>query len=89
MKLKKIEKVKNTLKVEVQGEDHTLLNIIREKAWTSGATQASYMIRHPYLSEPTISITAPDPKKVLLAAAQQVATDAAAFQRAFTLALKR
>ena len=89
MKLKKIKKAKNTLRVEVQGEDHTLLNVLREKAWTAGATQASYMIRHPYLSEPTISIIAADPKKVLVAAAQHVATDAAAFQRAFAAALKR
>lgn len=88
MNLKKLEKTKEKLKVEVQGEDHTLLNLLRDNAWKTGADQASYMIEHPYLSEPKIIIKGKHPAKTLADAAQQIATDAAAFQREFKKALR-
>jgi DNA-directed RNA polymerase subunit L len=89
MKLKKLEKTKETLKVEVAGEDHTLLNLLRENAWKAGATQASYILEHPYLSEPKIIVRSKNPKKTLADSAQLVAAEAVAFQREFRKALKR
>lgn len=89
MKLKKLEKTKEKLKLEVAGEDHTLLNILREKAWEAGADQASYSIEHPYLSEPTLTIRSKNPQKTLLHSSQLVIDDAVAFQKGFKKALKK
>jgi len=88
MKLKKLEKTKDKLVAEVEGEDHTLLNLIREKSWLSGAEQASYAIDHPYLSIPKITIRSKNPVQTLARATQLVIDDTLAFQREFKKALK-
>jgi len=88
MKLKKLEKTKDKLVVEVQGEDHTLLNLLRENAWKKQADQASYIIEHPYLSDPKIIIRSKDPKKILVNSAQLIVEDVASFQKAFKSARK-
>ena len=56
MELRLLSKEENKVKIEVIGESHTLLNLLRENAWKTGAKQVSYMIRHPYLSNPEIII---------------------------------
>jgi len=89
MDFKTLERKKNKLVVEVRGESHTMLNVLREKAWESGADQASYMIEHPYLAHPKIIIRAKEPKKVLRAAAQLVADEVKDFERQFSRALKK
>jgi DNA-directed RNA polymerase subunit L len=89
MELTLIEKGKDKLKVEVQGESHTLLNVLRENAWKAGAGQASYMIEHPYMAKPKIMVRAKDPKKVLTSAAQAMSDDSRAFLAAFKRACKR
>ena len=83
MELKVVEKTKDKLKVMVIGESHTLLNLLREASWKTGARQASYMIEHPYMSEPEIIVRAKNPKKVLTDAAQVVINDAKTFEREF------
>jgi len=83
MKLTALEKKKDRWKIEVEGEDHTLLNLLREKAWKKGAKQASYMIRHPYLSMPVITVIGPNPKKILADSAQAIIDDARAFEKEF------
>ncbi len=88
MKLNVLEKKKDKLKVEVEGEDHTLLNVLRENAWKQKADQASYMIKHPYLSKPEVTVRGANPKKILADAAQAVVTDAKAFEREFKKASK-
>lgn len=65
MKLKKVEDKKNKLVVEVEGEGHTFLNLLRENCWEAGAEQASYMMEHPKLSEPQITVRGKNPKKIL------------------------
>lgn len=89
MNLKNIEKSKEKLKVEVQGEDHTLLNLLRENSWKAGADQASYIIEHPYLSEPRIVVKSKNPQKTLVQSAQLVMNEAVAFQKEFKKALKK
>ena len=89
MELTVLEKSDNKLKVEVKGESHTLMNILREKAWAAGADQAAYMIEHPYLAEPKIIIRAKNPKKVLQDAAAGVAEEAQQFEKHFRKALKK
>lgn len=89
MQLKVLEKKGDTLKLEVAGETHTLMNLLRENAWKAGAKQASYTIRHPYLSQPEMMVIASDPKKVLSSAAQLAMDQAQDFAAAFKRALKK
>lgn len=89
MAIKVLEKKKDKFKIEVTGEGHTLLNILREKAWKTGARQSAYMIKHPYLSQPEIIIRAKNPGKVLSDAAQLVINDSREFGKEFKRALKR
>ena len=83
MKLTVLEKKKDKWKVEIDGEGHTLINLLRENAWKKGAKQASYMIKHPYLSKPEITVYGANPKKILADSAQAIITDAGSFARDF------
>lgn len=83
MELKVLEKTKNKLKIEVVGEGHTLLNLLRRNSWDARADQASYMIEHPMLSQPRIIIKAGNPKAILSRAADMVIKQTQDFSRAF------
>ena len=60
-----------------------------ENAWKKGARQVSYMIEHPYLSQPKIVVNANNPKKVLSDAAQMVIDDAKDFGNKFKRVAKK
>lgn len=83
MKLELLESKKEKWQLEIEGEDHTLLNLLREKSWDEGAKQSSYMIKHPYLSKPVITVIGANPKKILADAAQSIINDAQSFGKEF------
>jgi len=89
MEIKVIENGERKLKMELVGESHTFLNLITEYAWLAKASQASYMIKHPYLSQPLLSVMSPHPKKTLSDAAQIIIDRAEEFGKAFDRALKK
>jgi len=89
MEIKILEKTNESVKIEVIDETHTLLNLLREKSWKAGASQASYMIEHPYLSHPKITVRAKNPKKVLSDASQMIIDDAREFGKEFGKVLKK
>ncbi len=89
MELNVVEKTKNKLKIEVKGETHTFLNLLRAKAWEAKAKQASYVIEHPYLSEPKIVVYGDDPKKILTNASQLMIDELKEFSKEFDRALKK
>jgi DNA-directed RNA polymerase subunit L len=89
MELRVLENKKDKLKVEVIGESHTLLNLLRENAWKGKADQATYMIEHPELSQPKIIIRANNPKKILVSSAQMIIDDSKGFSREFKRAMKK
>ena len=89
MEIKVLEKTDESVKLEVNDETHTLVNLLRENAWKVGASQASYTIEHPYLSQPKISVRAKNPKKVLADASQMIANDAKEFGKEFGRAAKK
>lgn len=72
MELKVVEQKEGKLVLEVGGESHTLLNLLRELCWKEGAEQVSYMVEHPYMSQPKLIIYGKNPKKILQAAAQRL-----------------
>jgi DNA-directed RNA polymerase subunit L len=83
MKLVLLESSEKKMVLELRGETHTFLNLLRDGAWESGSKQASYMIEHPYLSEPKLIIRADNPKKVLDNAAQLIIDQAKEFEKEF------
>ena len=89
MDIEILENRKDTLKVLVKGESHTLLNVIRENAWAAGAKNASYIIEHPYLSEPKITVKSNNPKKTLSNAAQLLVDQASDFGKEFKRATRK
>ncbi len=89
MKLEIIEDEKNKLKLAVTGESHTLLNILRENSWKSGADQAAYIVEHPYLSKPQIVVTSDNPRKTLNSALQTVIDQAKEFEKEFSASVKK
>ncbi len=89
MELKVLEKKANKLKLQVLGETHTFLNLITEYAWLAHASQASYIIQHPYLSEPELIVTSSNPKKTLRDATQILIDRAEEFRLSFKRALKK
>ena len=89
MELTVTQKGKEKLRVEVRGETHTMLNLIRENAWKAGAKQAAYIIQHPYISQPEIIIRSKNPQKTLKDAAQMVIDDSKEFMVAFKRAMKK
>jgi len=89
MELKVIEKKPDKLSMEVVGETHTLLNVLTEYAWEAKASQASYIIDHPYLSQPELTVKSKNPKKTLSDAAQIIIDSSREFKVGFERALKK
>ncbi len=88
MELKVLEKKPDKIRIEVIGESHTLLNVLTEYAWEAKASQASYVIDHPYLSNPELIIKSKNPKKTLNDAAQIVIDRSKEFRTGFGRAVK-
>ena len=89
MELKVLEKKADKLKLQVTGETHTFLNLVSEYAWLAKAKQASYIVKHPYLSEPELIVKSSNPKKTLKDANQIIIDRTEEFQRSFKRALKK
>lgn len=48
---------KNTLEVELKGENHTFCNALREALWTVNDVEiASYTIKHPLVTHPILLV---------------------------------
>jgi len=88
MDLEVIEQTENKLVIEIKGEDHTLLNLLREAAWRAGADQAAYMREHPYLTEPKLIIRGKNPKRILQKAIQLVIDDLKEAKQEFSRILR-
>jgi DNA-directed RNA polymerase subunit L len=67
MELKLLRKEQGLLEFETQGEDHTLLNIIRETLKDQdGVLFAAYRTNHPILSNPIFYLrTKPEENPIL------------------------
>lgn len=89
MEIKVLENKPDTVKMTIMGETHTFMNLITEYAWEAKAKQASYMLRHPYLSSPELSVKSKNPKKTLKDASQIIIDRAEEFKKAFLRAAKK
>jgi DNA-directed RNA polymerase subunit L len=89
MELKVVESKPDRMSIQVVGETHTLLNLLTEYAWEAKAKQATYIIDHPYLSNPELMVKSSDPKKTLSDAAQIIIDRTKEFRTIFDRAVKK
>jgi DNA-directed RNA polymerase subunit L len=89
MRLIVLGKGEDKITLEVRGETHTFLNLLRENAWKAGSKQASYMTEHPYLSEPKLTVRGKNPKKILDSAAQMIIDQTKEFEKEFKRVSRR
>ena len=76
MEIKILEESKGSIKIEVEGEDHTLANALRNELWNdSHVIIAGYNIDHPLIGNPVIIVETDgkeEPKKALQAAVERL-----------------
>ena len=57
MEIRVIRSENDLMEIEIKGEDHTLVNFLREALWkVKGVKDAGYNIKHPLVSEPRILV---------------------------------
>jgi len=92
MEVKILNKTKNELKIELDGESHTFCNAIQKALLKDGRVDlAGYNISHPLISSPIIYLRTKarsKPEIVLKEAAKDVQKDTKIFRAAFDKALK-
>ncbi len=89
--LKLLKREKNSIEVELVGEDHTMANLIAKYAIRHrGVIYSSYIISHPLTANPVIVITTDgsvNPMDVLEQVLKEIINDANAFLAEFEKAL--
>lgn len=73
MELKILSSEKDSLKIELIGEDHTLANALKTQLWKdTGIKLTGYNIEHPLVSNPVLVVEGNDPKKMLMNAVAEL-----------------
>ena len=92
MKIKVLKKTSNELKIEVEGEGHTLCNVL-QKALLEDETivMAGYHIQHPLIGNPIIYVHTKGerkPEATVREATKKIRSQCKEFRRSFEKALK-
>jgi DNA-directed RNA polymerase subunit L len=87
MNLIKSESEKNELILEVEGESHTLTQLLSKEAWQEG--EAASVKEHPFMKEPKIIVRGRAPKKILERASKRIQEQCDEFKTEFSRALKK
>ncbi len=74
MKLEILENEDQKLKVKLH-DNLTLVNLLNENLWQQKIDAAAYTREHIHLTPPILLVRSKDPKKHLLAAAEQIVED--------------
>jgi len=56
MEISVLNEDKGKIEFEIVGEDHTLLNSLRNELWNQDVDVAAYNIEHPLISNPTLLV---------------------------------
>jgi len=89
MKVNVLEDKKDTLVVEIEGERHTIPNLIRESLWQDDSVVlAAYEKKHPSLGSPKVIVNAKDPRKALVSAIKRSEAETKEFLEEFEKAVK-
>ena len=75
MKIDIIQNEKDRMKVELH-DNLTFVNLLNDFIWAQKSLEySSYVVDHPYLSKPVLTVKGTNPKKLALDAAQQIIAD--------------
>jgi len=92
LKIKVLKKTANELKIEVEGAEHGLCNLLQKKLLEDESVDlAGYDVPHPLASNPVIYVRtkgAAKPEKALIKAAEKAREANTAFSKALEKALK-
>jgi len=89
MKVNVLEEKKDSLVVEIEGERHTIPNLLRETLWKTIALCLPHMKRkHPSLGSPKVIVNAKDPRKALVSAIKRSEAQTKEFLDEFEKAVK-
>ena len=92
MKVKVLKKTENELKVEVEGAEHGICNLLQKKLLEDELVDlAGYDVPHPLASNPVIYVRTKDnlkPETALISAAEKTREMNEAFRKALEKALK-
>ncbi len=84
MKIDIIKNEKDVLEFYIEGERHTLPNLLKEKiALNNEIDFVAYKLDHPLEKKARFIIRAKNPKKILEQAIKELQTDISEFQKAF------
>jgi len=93
MKVNILNKTKNELKIEIEGEGHTFCNILHKTLLNDSSVEfAGYEIPHTLTASPVVYVrtkSQKSPEKALINAAKKIGTDAEEFRRTFGEACKK
>ena len=93
MKVNILNKTKNELKIEIEGEGHTFCNVLHKTLLKDSSVEfAGYEIPHPLTANPIMYIrtkTQKSPEIALTNAAKKIGADAEEFRRMFEEAWKK
>jgi DNA-directed RNA polymerase subunit L len=92
LKVKVLKKTANELKIEVEGAEHGLCNLLQKNLLEDEKVDlAGYDVPHPLASNPVIYVRMKDtakPEKALIKAAEKARKENNAFSKALEKALK-
>lgn len=89
MKINILEEKKDALVVEIEGERHTIPNLLRESLWEDDSVSlAAYEKKHPMLGSPKVIVNAKDPRKALISAIKRSEAQTKEFIEEFEKAVK-
>ena len=92
MKVRILERKSNELKVEIEGEGHTLCNVLQKALLEDDTIEmAAYNIPHPLISNPIVYVRTKGrrrPETALLEAVEKIRGRSRDFGTAFERALK-
>ena len=84
MKLEVIKNEKDTLEFYIDGERHTLANLIKDKlANNSDVDFVAYKLDHPIDQKARFIVKAKNPKKMIENAIKEIETEISDFAKAF------
>jgi len=91
MKIKVLKKTSNELKIEVEGEGHTLCNVLQKVLLEDDTIEmAGYHIQHPLIGNPVVYVRTKGkqkPETTLGEAAKKIRSQCKEFRRSFEKAL--
>lgn len=86
MEIKVLEESKNKLIIELEGEDHTLANLLKKELWNDEHVKTSgYSVEHPLIGRPKIVVETDgkeSPRDALKAASERLSKENDKFKKA-------